>query len=572
MKKLLTFLKNYKKESILSPLYKMLEAILELFVPIVMAYIIDTGIANKDVSYVVKMIILLSVLGIIGLTFSLIAQFYAAKAAVGFAKELKSALFSHIQKFSYAQLDKIGASTLITRMSGDMNTVQTGVNLTLRLLLRSPFVVFGAMIMAFTIDFKSALVFVAAIPILSAVVFIIMIWGIPLYKKVQAKVDNVVRLVRENLTGIRVLRAFGKEAEEEKAFNAENEALTSIQKFAGRISSVLNPATFALINIAIVVLIYVGAIQVHQDNLTPGSVLALYNYMSQILVELIKLASLIITITKSISSANRIQAVFDIIPESKEGTLKNIDTSRKKVVEFKNVCFKYEDSSEYSLENISFCAYNGDTIGIIGGTGSGKSTLINLIPAFYEASKGEVFIFEKNIKEYDYTALRNHISVVPQHALLFSGTIRENLKWGNEKASDTDLTEALSYAQISEILKTEGLEKQISRGGKNLSGGQRQRMTIARALVRKPDILILDDSASALDFATEARLKKSIRELEYNPTVFIVSQRVSSVGHCDLIIVLDDGKCVGTGTHDELLQSCNVYREIYASQNRGESV
>lgn len=572
MRKLLKHLTdNYMRETVLAPLFKMLEAILELLVPIVVASIIDTGIGNGDKGYVVKMCIILAVFGIVGLLFAVTAQFFAAKAAAGFAKSVNGALFRRIQKFSYAQLDEAGISTLITRMTGDLNQVQSGVNLTLRLLLRSPFVVFGAMIMAFTIDFDMALIFVGAIPVLAAVVFGVMFVTIPLYNKVRGKLDKVLLKTRENLTGVRVIRAFCKEADEINAFESENAYLTAEQKKVGKIAALMNPLTFVIINLAIILLIWFGAIRVDVGILTQGAVVALYNYMSQILVELIKLANLIINITKSIACGRRIEKILEIPDGEKDGVEKNGFDGYKYSVEFRKASLIYPNASENSLTDIDFAVERGSTVGIIGGTGSGKTSVVNMIPRFYEASEGGVFVDGLNVKDYEVEKLREKIGVVPQKAVLFKGTIRENMKWGNENATDEEIYEALELAQAKEIVdkKDGGLEHIIEQGGKNLSGGQRQRFTIARALVKKPEILILDDSASALDFATDAKLRKALKTLK-NTTVFIVSQRTSSIRHADLIIVLDDGEVVGKGTHEELLKTCDIYKEIHNSQFKKE--
>ncbi len=567
MKKLLRYLSEYKKETILGPLFKLLEASFELFVPLVIAAIIDKGIPEGDKGFVFKMCFVLAILALVGLISALTAQYFAAKASVGFAAKIRHALFSHIQSLSYTELDEIGTSTLITRLTSDINQVQTGVNLTLRLLLRSPFVVFGAMIMAFTVDFNSAIIFTLTIPILAIIVFFIMLVCIPLYRKVQERLDDVLNTTRENLTGSRVIRAFCKEDDEIEKFAARNDVLTSTQKVVGFISSLMNPLTFAVINFAIVILIYTGAIRVNYGILTQGAVVALYNYMSQILVELIKLANLIINITKSIACGNRIQSVFEITSSISAGNKEtNMDTDIS--VEFSDVGLKYKNAAENSLSGISFTANHGDIIGIIGGTGSGKTSLINLIPRFYDVAVGEVFINGINVKDYPLHTLRKKIAIVPQKATLFKGTIRENLLWGNENATDNELLEALSIAQASDIIskKESGLDSIVEQGGKNFSGGQRQRLTIARALVKRAEILILDDSSSALDFATDEALRKSIKDLPYSPTVFIVSQRASSIMHADKIIVLDDGIMCGVGTHKELLETCEVYKEIYSSQ------
>lgn len=573
MKKLLVYLKSYRKECILSPLFKFLEASFELLVPLVIAAIIDNGIANKDSGYIVRMCLLLVALGIIGLAAAITAQYYAAKASVGFAKNLRHALFAHIQQLSYTEIDTLGTSTMITRMTSDVNQVQSGVNLTLRLLLRSPLVVFGAMIMAFTINVKAALIFAVAIPVLSAVVFGIMIICIPLYKKVQAALDKVLSSTRENLTGVRVIRAFGTEQREIEKFTERNETLTHVQKFTGRISALLNPLTYVIINIAIIILINTGAIQVYEGIITQGMVIALYNYMSQILIELIKLANLIINITKSMACANRISAVLDIQPSLTSPDTVSDKAQSAYAVEFKNVSLRYKNNSEASLSDISFCVKKGETIGIIGSTGSGKSSLVNMIPRFYDAENGEVTVNGINVKDYPIAKLREKIGVVPQKAVLFKGSIRDNMRWGKNNASDSEIMSALETAQAKSVVdgKEGGLDYIIEQGGKNLSGGQRQRFTIARALVRNPEILILDDSASALDFATDAALRKAIREIPSSPTVFIVSQRTSSIQYADKIIVLDDGRISGMGTHSELLKTCEVYREIYNSQFKKEA-
>ena len=569
MKKLLVYLKDYIKESILGPLFKLLEALFELFVPLVIAAIIDTGIENGDTGYIIKMCLVLVLLGFVGLAFSITAQYFAAKASVGFVSKIRHVLFGHIQSLSYSELDQIGTSTLITRMTSDMNQVQNGMNLALRLLLRSPFVVFGAMIMAFTIDVPSAMIFVYVTILLLIVVFGIMLGSIPLYKKVQQKLDAVMTVTRENLTGVRVIRAFCKEDEETDDFINKNNELTASQKFVGKISALMNPVTYVIINLAIIRLIHTGAVRVEAGILTQGAVVALYNYMSQILVELIKLASLIINITKSIACGNRIQAVLDIKPDLESGN----SSCNEGSVEFDHVNLRYKNAGADSLSGITFTAAKGETIGIIGGTGSGKSSLVNLIPRFYDAASGEVKVGGVNVKDMDVEQLREKIGVVPQKAVLFHGTIRENMQWGVTNASDDEIMEAIEAAQGLDVIKAKGgLDCEIEQGGKNLSGGQRQRLTIARALVKKPEILILDDSASALDFATDAALRKSLRELDYHPTVFIVSQRTSSIQHADRIIVLDDGAAVGIGTHDELMKSCSVYQEIYNSQFKKEAV
>lgn len=573
MKKLLYFMKDYKKESVLAPLFKMLEAFFELFVPLVVASIIDDGIVPKDSGHIIRMCLLLLVLAAVGLTCSITAQYFAAKSAVGAATGIRYELFTHIQTLGYEEMDTVGTSTLITRMTSDINQVQNGINLVLRLFLRSPFIVFGAMIMAFTIDVKAAMIFVVAIILLSIVVFGVIFITKPLYKKVQSGLDTILGTTRENLTGVRVIRAFHQEQAEYNKFLAENEELTSLQKFAGKISGLTNPLTFIIINFAILVLIHTGAVRVSLGTLSQGQVVALYNYMSQILVELIKLANLIISVTKAMACFNRIQDVFHIEPSMKEGT-KTVaaagDTTP--AVEFKNVSFTYAGGGDHAVENISFKAMPGQTIGIIGGTGSGKSTLVNLIPRFYDVSEGEVDIAGKNVQDYTYGSLRNTISVVPQKAQLFAGTIRDNLTFGCPDATEEQIEEALAISQAKEFVDTkEGrLDAKIEQGGKNLSGGQRQRLTLARALVPQSDILIMDDSASALDYATDARLRKAIQDMKRKPTVFIVSQRTSSIQNADMILVLDDGKIAGQGTHEQLLKSCNIYREIYETQFKKE--
>ena len=573
MKKLLYFMKDYKKESVLAPLFKMLEAFFELFVPLVVASIIDDGIVPKDSGHIIRMCLLLLVLAAVGLTCSITAQYFAAKSAVGAATGIRYELFTHIQTLGYEEMDMVGTSTLITRMTSDINQVQNGINLVLRLFLRSPFIVFGAMIMAFTIDVKAAMIFVVAIILLSIVVFGVMFITKPLYKKLQSGLDTILGTTRENLTGVRVIRAFHQEQAEYNKFLAENEELTSLQKFAGKISGLTNPLTFIIINFAILVLIHTGAVRVSLGTLSQGQVVALYDYMSQILVELIKLANLIISVTKAMACFNRIQDVFHIEPSMKEGT-KTVAAAGNTTpaVEFKNVSFTYAGGGDHAVENISFKAMPGQTIGIIGGTGSGKSTLVNLIPRFYDVSEGEVDIAGKNIQDYTYGSLRNTISVVPQKAQLFAGTIRDNLTFGCPDATEEQIEEALAISQAKEFVDTkEGrLDAKIEQGGKNLSGGQRQRLTLARALVPQSDILIMDDSASALDYATDARLRKAIQDMKRKPTVFIVSQRTSSIQNADMILVLDDGKIAGQGTHEQLLKSCNIYREIYETQFKKE--
>ena len=571
MRSLMIYLKNYKKETVLAPLFKMLEALFDLFVPLVMAAVIDKGIARSDQSYIVRMCLLLIALGIIGLTCSITAQYFAAKAATGFAAEVRHALFAHVQKFTFSEMDTIGTSTLITRMTSDLNQVQSGLNLTLRLLLRSPFIVFGAMIMAFMIDIKAALVFVVAIPLLAVIVFSIMLMTMPLYKKVQAHLDQVLLVTRENLTGARVIRAFNKEEDEKRRFEENNQLLTRAQKFVGSISGLMNPLTYIVINGAVIVLIYTGAVRVNIGELTQGQVVALLNYMSQILVELVKLANLIISITKALACANRIQSVFEEKPDMQDGTLVwKVDSDEKQIprVEFEHVSLTYQGAGAESLSDISFKAYQGQTIGIIGGTGSGKSSLVNLIPRFYDATRGEIRIDGRNVKEYQMDSLRERVGMVLQKAVLFKGTIGANIRWGKEDATDAEIEEALEISQAKEFVdsKKEGLNFKIEQSGRNLSGGQKQRLTIARALVKKPEILILDDSASALDFATDAKLRKAIREMKEQPTVFIVSQRAPSIQYADQILVLDDGELAGVGTHRELLENCPAYQEIYYSQ------
>jgi len=583
MKTLLAYLKGYKKESILAPLFKMLEASFELFVPLVMAAIIDVGIANQDKPYIVKMCFVLIALGIIGLVCSITAQYFAAKAATGVGTGIRHGLFEHIQKFTFTEMDQLGTSTLITRMTSDINQIQSGVNLVLRLFLRSPFIVFGAMIMAFTVDVKAALVFVVTIPLLSLIVFGIMLVTMPMYKKVQADLDQVLLATRENLTGARVIRAFNKEEDETKRFENANQILTDVQKYVGRISGMMNPLTYIIVNGAIIALIYVGAVRVDIGDLTQGQVVALINYMSQILVELVKLANLIISVTKAAACLNRVESVLAVKPDMNEGDVRwksnssEADRDLKNkipVVEFSHVSLTYKGTSDTSLSDINFCAEKGQTIGIIGGTGSGKSSLVNLIPRFYDATDGTVKINGRDIKEYQTENLREHIGVVLQKAVLFKGSIADNLRWGKEDATEQEMYEALDISQAREFVDTKqgGLEFQIEQGGRNLSGGQKQRMTIARALVRKPEILILDDSASALDFATDAALRKSIKEMKNQPTVFIVSQRAASIQYADQIIVLDDGAMAGIGTHEELLKDCPVYQEIYYSQFPKEAV
>lgn len=570
MKKLLIYLKEYRKEACLAPIFKMLEAVFELFVPLVIKGIIDYGIAAEDRAYCLRMGLLLLLLAVIGLAMATTAQWFSARAAAGFAAKIKQVLMEHIQKLSYTELDTIGTSTLITRMTSDVNQVQTGTNLVLRLFMRSPFIVFGSMIMAFTIDFKAAMIFVITIPLLSVVVFGIMLSSIPLYKKVQSQLDRVLGITRENLTGVRVIRAFNKEEEEISHFKTENEQFTRLQTFVGKISALMNPLTFVIVNSAILVLVWTGAWRVEGGILTQGAVVALVNYMSQILVELIKLADLIINITKAVACGNRIQKVLEVEPSMENGSKECIEEKRTPAnsVDFNHVSLTYSGAGAPSLTDIELHVKTGQTIGIIGGTGSGKTSVVNLIPRFYDATQGNVLVFGKPVKEQDMESLRSQIAVVPQKAVLFAGTIRENMKWGKEDATDEEIMEALTIAQAADVVqkKEGGLDAFVEQGGKNLSGGQRQRLTIARALVRKPRILILDDSASALDFATDAALRKAIREMKNAPTVFIVSQRTSSIRFADQILVLDDGKSVGVGTHDELLTTCSVYKEIYDSQ------
>lgn len=578
MKKLLVYLKDYKKESVLGPLFKLLEATFELIVPLVMAAIIDTGVAIGDKSYIMKMCMVLVLLAVIGLTCSVTAQYFAAKAAVGFATKLRHALFAHIESLSFTEMDTVGTATLITRMTSDVNQVQNGVNLVLRLFLRSPFIVFGAMVMAFTIDVKAALVFVVTIPLLSIIVFGIMLISIPLYKKVQSALDKVLGITRENLTGSRVIRAFNKEDDEKVHFNENNDLLTRAQIYVGKISALMNPLTYVIINGAIVVLVWTGAVRVDNGYITQGEVVALINYMSQILVELVKLANLIININKSIACGNRIQSIFEMQPSITDGSGQKVDKVQtdtadrseeaEYAVEFSHVGLTYAGAGDESLTDIDFKVKKGETIGIIGGTGSGKSSVVNLIPRFYDVTSGFIKVDGKDVKDYPLEELRGKIGTVLQKAVLFHGTIRENLKWGNPDATEEDLNRAITVAQAKEFIdnKEGRLDFEIEQGGKNLSGGQRQRLTIARAVVKKPEILILDDSASALDFATDAALRKAIREMEGETTVFIVSQRAASIQHADRIVVLDDGKIVGLGTSEELLESCEVYQEIYNSQ------
>ena len=576
MKRLIMYLKDYKKESILAPLFKLLEAFFELMVPLVMANIIDYGISNRNMGYIGKMGLLLLLLGVVGLASSITAQFFAAKAAVGFSTKLRQALFDHIEDLSFTDIDKAGTSTMITRMTSDVNQVQSGINMTLRLFLRSPIIVFGAMIMAFTIDVKCALIFVVAIPLLSVVVFGIILSTIPLYKKVQSKLDQVLGITRENLTGVRVIRAFHQEAKEADRFRENNEALSAMQIFVGKISACMNPVTYIIVNGAIIALIYTGAVQVNIGNLSQGEVVAIINYMNQILVELVKLANLIVTMTKALACAERVASVFEIGADATEDEKKAaLDNSiaakvdeKAPFLDFKHVSLTYQGAGAPTLQDMHFTVNRGDTVGIIGGTGSGKTSLVNLIPGFYPATEGEILLEGRDIRTMSDEELRGRIGVVPQKAVLFKGTIRSNLQWGKPDATEEEMWKALELAQASEVVdgKPGKLDATVAQNGKNFSGGQRQRLTIARALVRNPEILILDDSASALDYATDAKLRAAIRTLEDKTTTFIVSQRASTIRHADKIIVLDDGEIAGMGTHDELLKDCTVYQEIYYSQ------
>lgn len=567
MSKLLKYLKKYKIESILAPFFKLIEVAFELTVPLIVSTIIDVGIENGDKVYIIKRCLLLGLLGILGLCSTLVAQYFSAKASVGFASDIRHALFQHIGKLSYSQLDSLGAPTLITRLTGDINQVQTGTNLTLRLVLRSPFVVFGAVIMAFTVDAKSSLVFVVAVPALAAVVFAIMLVCIPMYRKVQQKLDGLLSKTRENLLGTRVVRAFCKEEEEIADFDAKNSALTEMQTAVGRISAFMNPATFVLINLAIIALIYVGAIRVDSGAISRGAVVALYNYMSQILVELIKLANLIISVTKAIACGNRIQSVLDIEPGTVPGTVTDGNENSEYSVEFDKACLSYNGSEE-SLHNIDLKIKRGSSIGVIGSTGSGKTSLVNLIPRFYDVTGGCVLVDGVDVRDYDTKALRSKIGVVSQKKALFAGTVRDNIRFGKQDATDEEIWQALETAQAKQMIedKSGQLDFVLEQEGKNLSGGQRQRMTIARALVRKPEVLILDDAASALDYATGAALNKALRNTDFAPTVITVSQRVAAIRNADTIVVLDEGEIVGMGTNDELLRSCEVYKEIFDSQ------
>lgn len=566
MKNLLKYLKGYEKQCVLGPLFKLLEAAFELLIPLVVARIVDQGIGSGNTGYIVKMCLVMVALGIIGLAMAVCAQYFSAMAAVGFSTRLRHVLMEHILHLSYSQIDQLGTSTMVTRMTSDINQVQNGVNLTLRLLLRSPFVVFGAMIMAFTIDFQAALVFAGVIPVLCLIVFGIMLITMPMYKRVQAALDGVTSATRQNLAGVRVLRAFCKEDTEVEGFEAQTEGLTTRQLSAGRISALMNPVTYVVINLAVVLLVNVGAVKVEHGILTQGLVIALYNYMSQILVELIKMANLIITLAKAVACGNRLSSVLKLESDQENGA--EIGDALTGDVEFRDVTARYAGSASPSLEHISFHARPGQTIGIIGGTGSGKTTLVNLIPRLYDVSEGAVLLDGKKVQDYDMISLRQRIGVVPQKAVLFKGTIRQNLKWGNENATDNELWDALKTAQAQEVVqgKDGALDAPVEQGGANFSGGQRQRLTIARALVRKPSVLILDDSASALDYATDANLRMAIRNMENPPTTFIVSQRAASVRYADEILVLDDGLLVGRGTHDDLLESCPTYQEIYYSQ------
>lgn len=573
MKRLMMYLKDYKKESILAPLFKLLEAFFELLVPLVMANIIDYGISNRNMGYIGKMGLLLLLLGVVGLASSITAQFFAAKAAVGFSTQLRQALFDHIEDLSFTDIDKAGTSTMITRMTSDVNQVQSGINMTLRLFLRSPIIVFGAMIMAFTIDVKCALIFVVAIPLLSVVVFGIILSTIPMYKKVQSKLDQVLGITRENLTGVRVIRAFHQEAKEADRFRENNEALSAMQIFVGKISACMNPVTYIIVNGAIIALIYTGAVQVNIGNLSQGEVVAIINYMNQILVELVKLANLIVTMTKALACAERVASVFDIgadaayVGAQDQKLADKVDKSAP-FLDFKHVSLTYQGAGAPTLQDMNFTVNRGDTVGIIGGTGSGKTSLVNLIPGFYPATEGEILLEGRDIRTMSDEELRGRIGVVPQKAVLFKGTIRSNLQWGKPDATEEEMWKALELAQASEVVdgKPGKLDATVAQNGKNFSGGQRQRLTIARALVRNPEILILDDSASALDYATDAKLRAAIRTLEDKSTTFIVSQRASTIRHADKIIVLDDGEIAGMGTHDELLKDCTVYQEIYYSQ------
>ena len=575
MKTIWKYLKQYKKECVYAPLFKMLEALFELYVPLVISALIDTGIANRDFSYIRNRCLVLVLLAVIGLTCSITAQFFAAKAGVGCASQMRFHLFKHIQGLSFTELDTLGTSTLITRMTSDINQVQNGVNLVLRLFLRSPFIVFGAMIMAFTIDVKAALIFVVAIPALAVVVFGIMLLTRPLYRKVQSRLDKILGITRENLSGVRVIRAFNMQDAQTHQFEAENELLNSTQKLVGKISGLLNPLTYLIINLAIIVLIWTGGLRVQAGSLTQGQVVALYNYMSQILVELIKLANLIVSISKALACAKRIENVFEIESSMQDGTLSGEKGSGDGdvAVEFRNVMLQYKGAGAPSLTGLNFRVKKGETVGIIGGTGSGKTSLVHLIPRFYDATEGEVFVDGHNVKDYSLETLRKKIAIVMQKSLLFQGSIRENILWGKEDASESEIREAIQIAQAADVVdkKEKHLEEHVEQNGRNFSGGQKQRLSIARAVIRKPEILILDDSSSALDFATDAALRKAIHGLKPSATVFIVSQRAASMMHADKILVLDDGQIVGMGTHQELLKNCETYQEIYYSQFKKEA-
>ena len=581
MRKLLRFLADYKRECVLAPLFKMLEASFELLVPLVMAAIIDTGIKNGDKPYIIKMSLVVIALGVIGLVCSITAQYFSAKAAVGFATKVRHALFKHIESLDYSTLDKLGTSTLITRMTSDINQAQSGVNMVLRLFLRSPFIVLGAMIMAFTVDAGAAVTFVVTIPLLSVVVFGVMGVSIPLYKRVQTALDTVLKRTRENLTGIRVIRAFALEEQEIESFNKENKDYTDLSMHVGRISALTNPVTYVIINLATVYLIYVGALKVNTGTLTQGEVVALVNYMSQILVELIKFANFIVTVNKALASSNRIQTVFEVQPAFARGDIGGdltLDGSQildadasAYAIEFSSVGLAYQEGGDEALSNIDFKVKKGETLGIIGGTGSGKTSIVNLIPRFYDATSGKVTVFGANVTDYKLESLRESIGVVPQKSVLFTGSIADNLRWGNKDASEAELNEALSKAQAKEFVdeKEGGLSYMVEQGGRNLSGGQRQRLCIARALVKKPKILILDDSSSALDFATDLKLRTALKELDKDMTTIIVSQRTSSIKHSDKIIVMDDGEISAIGTHEELLETSDIYKEIHESQFKG---
>ena len=574
LKKLLVYLQDFKKECVLGPLFKLLEASFELIVPLIVAAIIDRGIPGNDIPYILRMVAWLGILALVGLISAVTAQYFAARAAIGFSAKLRHALMAHIQSLSYTEIDTLTTSTLVTRMTSDVNQVQTGVNLTLRLLLRSPFVVFGAMIMAFTIDAGCALIFAGVIAVLCVIVFGIMLATIPMYRRVQGQLDSVTAATRENLTGVRVIRAFCKEESETEAFNRRNQLLTRMQLAVGRVSAAMNPVTYVVINVAVILLLQAGAIRVNAGSLSQGQVVALYNYMSQILVELVKMANLIITLTKSMACAGRIATVLSVRSSQRDGELIPAADAPRGAVSFEDVSLRYHGAGDDTLQNVTFTAQPGQTIGVIGGTGSGKTSLVNLIPRFYDATEGRVLVDGIDVTKLRKDELRRRIAVVPQKAMLFKGTIRSNLLWGNESATEQDLADALGVAQALDVVasKEKGLDEPVEQGGRNFSGGQRQRLTIARALVRKPEILILDDSASALDYATDANLRRAIRQMENPPTTFIVSQRAASIRFADLILVLDDGLVVGMGTHEELLASCAVYQEIYASQFEAEEV